>query len=96
MRKICLKKICLLLALCLTLTACSAFAEEKTDVSALVGQIQEMLDSGEYESAAPLILEAAEAGDAQGQLWLGNLYGAGIGVEQDESKAAEYYGLSAE
>ena len=49
-------------SLALAAAACSAFAEEKKDVSALIEQILEIIDSGEFEPAIPLIQEAAEAG----------------------------------
>jgi len=44
-----MKKICLLLVLCLCLSACSAFAEETADASALTEQAQDALKTEDYE-----------------------------------------------
>ncbi len=46
-----MKKICLLLVLCLCLPACSAFAEETetAEASALIEQVQAALETGDYE-----------------------------------------------
>ena len=67
-----MKQICLLLALCLFLSACPVFAEETADASALIEQAQTALEAGDYETAVPLLREAADQGDATAQLWLGN------------------------
>ena len=44
-----MKKICLLLVLCLFLSACSAFAEETAEATALIEQAQATLETGESE-----------------------------------------------
>ena len=91
-----MRKICLLLVLCLVLSACSAFAEQTADVSALIQQARAAMDAGDYETAVPLLQKAADLGDATGQLWLGNCYGEGQGVQQDKKEAVKYYQLAAD
>ena len=91
-----MKKICLLLVLCLFLSACSAFAEETGEVSALIEQAWTAIETGDYETAVPLLQKAADLGDATGQLWLGNCCSAGLGIQQDDKEAAKYYQLAAD
>ena len=64
---------CMILALCLSLSACVAFATETVDVSVLIEQAQAAIEAEDYETAVPILLEAAEAGNATAQLWLGKL-----------------------
>ena len=91
-----MKKICLLLVLCLCLSACSAFTEETTEATAMIEQALTVLKAGDFETAVPLLQKAADAGDATGQLWLGTCYSKGIGVEQNDAEAVKYFQLAAD
>ena len=77
-----MKKTCLLLVVCLLFAVCSAFAENTAEITALIEQAQSALEAEDYETAVPILLKAAEAGNDRAQLWLGNCYSAGAGVEQ--------------
>ena len=57
-----MKKICLLLVFCLFLSACSAFAEETTEATAMIEQALTALKAGDFETAVPLLQKAADAG----------------------------------
>ena len=50
-------------------------------------QVQELLDSEDYDAAIPLLLGAAEHDDAEAQNVLGDCYYYGWGVEQDYEEA---------
>ena len=45
----------------------------------------------DYEKALEYFQKAAEAGNAKAMNNIGNLYYDGLGVEQDEAKAEEWY-----
>ena len=66
-----MKKICLLLVFCLFLSACSAFAEETTEATAMIEQALTALKAGDFETAVPLLQKAADAGDAPACFYLG-------------------------
>lgn len=53
-------------------------------------------DRGDYEDAAELFADAAEAGNADAQLTLGWLYEQGRGLARDEAAAASWYRAAAE
>ena len=91
-----MKKICRLLVLCLLLSVCTAFAETSDEVSGLISQAQAALEAADYETAVPLLRTAADAGNDQAQLWLGNCYDTGAGVEQNAEEAVKYYLLAAD
>ena len=91
-----MKRICFWLVVCLLLSVCSAFADGTAEVSALLEQAQSAFEVGDYETAVPLLQEAAEKGDATAQNWLGTCYSAGIVVEQDNEQAAMCYRLAAD
>ena len=52
-----MKKICLLLVLCLFLSACSAFAEETDETTALIEQARDALEVEDFETAVSLQLQ---------------------------------------
>ena len=91
-----MKKTCLLLVLCLLLPAYTAFTETSAEGSDLIAQAQAALEAADYETAVPLLRMAADAGSDQAQLWLGNCYDAGMGVEQNAEEAVKYYRLTAD
>lgn len=53
-------------------------------------------DSGDYETALAEWQPLADAGDANGQFGLGQMYGNGFGVDMDDDLAIKWYGLAAE
>ena len=77
-----MKKTCFWLVVCLFLSVCMGFAEGADDVSAMIDQAQTAFEAEDFETAVPLLMEAAEKGDATAQNWLGTCYSAGTGVEQ--------------
>ena len=91
-----MKKTCFWLVVCLILSVCTVFAESADDVSALLDQARTAFEAEDFETAVPLLLEAAEKGDATAQNWLGTCYSAGTGVEQDSEQAVMYYRLAAD
>ena len=91
-----MKKNCILAALCLALTAWPVMAAETEEELSLTRQAQILMEEEDYEAAIPLLREAAEKGDATGQLELGNCYYNGLGIEKDDQEAVKYYQLSAE
>ena len=82
--------------MCLLLSVCTAFAETSAEVSDLIAKAQAALEAEDYETAVPLLRTAADAGNDQAQLWLGNCYEAGTGVEQSSEEAVKYYRLAAD
>ncbi len=61
------------------------------------GDAQKGLDafqSGDYETALAAWQPLAEAGDAEGQFGLGQMYGNGFGVAMDDAQAIKWYGLA--
>ncbi|MBR3430808.1 MAG: SEL1-like repeat protein, partial [Clostridia bacterium] len=91
-----MKKICLLLVVCLILSACSAFAEGTAETAALVEQAWVAMEAEDYETAVPLLQKAADLGDATAQRRLGACYGAGLGIQRDEKEAVKYFQLAAD
>ena len=61
-----MKKICLLLVLCLCLSACLAFAEKTDEATALIEQAWAAIETEDYEAAVPLLQKAADLGTATG------------------------------
>ena len=53
-------------------------------------------NSADYGTAHTLWLPLAEAGDADSQFGLGQMYGNGFGVPMDDALAIKWYGLAAE
>lgn len=56
----------------------------------------EAFNTLDYESAHAIWLPLAEAGDANAQYGLGQMYGNGFGVMMDDAAALKWYGLAAE
>ena len=52
-------------------------------------------NSADYETALAVWQPLAEAGDADGQFGLGQMYGNGFGVMMDDAAAINWYGLAA-
>lgn len=52
--------------------------------------------SGDYETALSLFQPLAEAGHADSQFGLGQMYGNGFGVAMDDALAIKWYSLAAE
>ena len=82
--------------LCVWIPFSLASEAEKTEEPTQLEQARAALDRGDYETAIPIIRQAADAGDAQAQNWLGNCYSGGAGVEQNDEEAVKYYQLSAD
>ena len=53
-------------------------------------------NGADYETALTLWQPLAEAGDADSQFGLGQMYGNGFGVPMDDALAIKWYGLAAE
>ncbi len=53
-------------------------------------------ESGDYETALAIWQPLAEAGHADSQCGLGQMYGNGFGVMMDDALAIKWYGLAAE
>jgi hypothetical protein len=66
----------------------AAYAEGDAGVKAV--------ERGDYQAAMREFKQAAERGDAQAQVNLGNLYMKGLGVEQDYAAAGHWYRQAAE
>ncbi len=52
-------------------------------------------NSADYETALAKWQSPADAGDANSQFGLGQMYGNGFGVMMDDAQAIKYYGLAA-
>ena len=67
--------------------------------AALSGDFQVGMDafnSGDYDTALAKWQPLADAGDAEGLYGLGMMYGNGFGVDMNDEKALNYYGLASE
>ncbi len=53
-------------------------------------------NSADYETALAKWQSPADAGDANSQFGLGQMYGNGFGVMMDDAQAIKYYGLAAD
>ena len=88
------KIICLLIVLTLCLSAMPVLASEEEP--SLMDQVQELLDAEDYDTAIPILQEAADNGDAEAQNKLGTCYIYGWGVDQDYDEAVKYIRLAAD
>ena len=59
------------------------------------GQVESLVQGGDYEAAAALARDAAEAGDPDALDWLGWFYETGNGVQRDTVLAERYYRAAA-
>lgn len=59
-------------------------------------QSKKFLENQEFGKAFPLLQQAAELGNAEAQYNLGYSYQVGVGVEQNQQKAVQWYSKSAE
>jgi uncharacterized caspase-like protein len=66
------------------------------DICAIRGGEYVASDRANFSTALRIWLEAAEAGDAEAQYYVGEIYEKGLGTEPDYAKAAEWYRRSAE
>lgn len=64
-------------------------------LSEILKTANEKYSNGDFESAIPYLVEAAERGNARAQYSLGYMYQNGEGVNKDNNKAKEYYRLAA-
>ncbi|AOS83243.1 hypothetical protein BIU88_03240 [Chlorobaculum limnaeum] len=55
-----------------------------------------LYDAGKYDEAYPLLLRAAEQGDANAQCYIGVMYDNGYGVAQNYDEAVKWYRKSAD
>lgn len=69
-------------------------AQEELEATCRKGS--QLYDAGKYKEAFPLLLKAAEQGNAEAQFRLGILYETGIGVDKNYSAAAKWYRKAAE
>ena len=74
----------LLAVLCMALTAWPVMAEETEKPSSRIEEARALIEAEDYKAAVPLLQEAADTGNADGQNMLGNCYMSGLGIEQDE------------
>lgn len=74
----------------LMMTACGPTPEE------LVKQGKDHLEKENYAEALACFQKAAEKGDAEAEYNIGALYDTGLGVEEDDEIAADWYKKSAE
>lgn len=70
------------------------FANKSDAVSVEVAK--ELIDQERYDEALPIVKQLAEDGDAVAQSYLGRMYIKGIGVEEDDMKAVEWFRKAAE
>ncbi len=66
-----------------------------TIVSDLVNRAEQLRISKKYANALQLYEKAAKLGDAYSQVWIGNYYDRGIGVEKDYKKAVYWFTMAA-
>ena len=88
------KTICLLavLALCFAVATMTASAEQLS----LMDQAAVLIEAEDYDSAVPLLQEAADQGEVGAQIIVGSCYAYGIGVEQNDAEAFRYYQMAAD
>ena len=70
------------------LFACSTLRAE-------LEQARDLLDSGDYLAAYEALWPAARSGNAEAEELIGVMYAMGLGVEQDDQRAFEWYLRSA-
>lgn len=75
------------LALMLTLLASPLFAE--------IEEARDLMEAGEFARAKELLWSAARSGNADAEELIGVMYAMGLGVEQDDARAFEWYLRSA-
>jgi TPR repeat protein len=75
------------LALMLTLLAGPLFAE--------IEEARDLMEAGEFARAKELLWPAARSGNADAEELIGVMYAMGLGVEQDDARAFEWYLRSA-
>ncbi len=66
-----------------------------TPVSAEIEQARQMMENSEFPEAFALLEPAARAGNADAEELIGVMYAMGLGVEQDDVRAFEWYLRSA-
>ena len=76
-----------LLAVMLTATA---------SATSYVERVANPYFDGDYATTLAKITPLAEAGDAEAQYWLGDMYDHGRGVDEDDAEAVKWYRLAAE
>jgi len=80
-------RVLMLVAVC----AAAAVAYAAYSISNRPATAEAALVSGHYGTASRLLTEAAREGNAEAQNALGNLYYLGLGVEQSDKRASEWY-----
>lgn len=75
------------LALMLTLLASPVFSE--------IEEARDLMEAGEFTRAKDLLWPAARSGNADAEELIGVMYAMGLGVEQDDARAFEWYLRSA-
>ncbi len=68
---------------CLAWTAAPALAELET--------ARDLMDAHDYQAAMAELLPAARSGNAEAEELIGVMYALGLGVEQDDIRAFEWY-----
>lgn len=89
MKPLWLIRVCLLAAL-MVLSAGQAAAKDLLEAG------MRAFDAGDYKTAVKDWLPLAKQGDAEAQLFMGVLYGNGLGVKHDQKKSAYWYEQAAE
>lgn len=79
-------------ALALLLAAPPARAQADPELAAA----KRAYDSSEYVEAAKLVRPLAEKGDPGAQFLMGQMLFFGLGMERDDAKAAQWYGMAAQ
>jgi TPR repeat protein len=70
--------------------------ETSSDPAALVARAELLYKAEDYRSAAPLFLQAAEAGNPAAMGWMGHLCEWGRGVRSDRAEAFRWYKKAAD
>lgn len=81
-----------LTTLLLILIGFTAFGQTADELNE---QSKQFIQSREFDKAVPLLKQSAKLGNAEAQYNLGYCYQAGVGVEQNQQKAIEWYLKSA-
>jgi len=66
-----------------------------TAVQAELEQARDLMDAGQYRAAYEELWPAARSGNAEAEELIGVMYAMGLGVEQDDERAFEWYLRSA-
>ncbi|SFS13701.1 hypothetical protein SAMN05444714_1592 [Yoonia litorea] len=72
-------------ALLMALVLCSTPARADMETA------RDLMEAGEFEQARALFEIYARSGNAEAEEWIGVMYALGLGVEQDDERAFDWY-----